>query len=195
MPRHTACAVCGTRIAANQSSRAAPTCRSCRWAVHRASRPHGRARYLKGCRCETCRAANTVACGDRVGRKATARPCAICGTAFTSRIPHEVLCSDACRRVRKREHDQFRRALRRTASVSRVNPLDIYERDGWRCHICHRPILRDKAWPHPRSRSIDHLIPLTRGGNHEPANVKAACLRCNLSKGNRGGNEQLLLIG
>lgn len=79
--------------------------------------------------------------------------------------------------------------------MERVNPHDIYERDGWRCHICRRSVLRDKAWPHPRSPSIDHLIPLTRGGAHEPTNVKAACLRCNVSKGNRGGNEQLLLIG
>lgn len=42
---------------------------------------------------------------------------------------------------------------------------------------------------------MDHVIPLTKGGNHELANVRLAHLRCNVSKGNRGGNEQLLLIG
>lgn len=33
--------------------------------------------------------------------------------------------------------------------------------------------------------TIDHVIPLSRGGEHLPANVQAACLRCNSAKHDR----------
>lgn len=52
-----------------------------------------------------------------------------------------------------------------------------------------------KAVPHPRAAVLDHVIPLARGGTHEPANVRTACFLCNSIKGDGGGNEQLMLIG
>lgn len=33
--------------------------------------------------------------------------------------------------------------------------------------------------------TLDHVVPLSRGGLHIPANLASACLRCNLSKGTR----------
>lgn len=37
----------------------------------------------------------------------------------------------------------------------------------------------------PRQRSIDHFIPLTRGGGHILENLVPACVRCNCSKNNK----------
>jgi 5-methylcytosine-specific restriction endonuclease McrA len=45
------------------------------------------------------------------------------------------------------------------------------------------------------SASIDHLIPLSQGGGHVRANLRAAHRVCNVNRGIRGGNEQLMLIG
>ncbi len=36
-----------------------------------------------------------------------------------------------------------------------------------------------------KSITIDHVVPLSRGGRHEPENLVAACPRCNCSRGNR----------
>jgi len=36
--------------------------------------------------------------------------------------------------------------------------------------------------PHPLSMSIDHIIPLSRGGTHEPDNVQLAHFICNSIK-------------
>ncbi len=33
--------------------------------------------------------------------------------------------------------------------------------------------------------SIDHVVPLSRGGSNHPSNLQLAHLLCNLSKGNR----------
>ena len=58
----------------------------------------------------------------------------------------------------------------------------IFERDGWICGICGRKINKRLKWPHPRSKSLDHIVPLSKGGNDAPGNVQAAHLRCNLGK-------------
>lgn len=201
MPRYTTCAVCGERIAVNKTSRPTPTCRDCRWKQHREERdakPHvaSLATYSAGCRCPGCRQANTLYYGDRRGRSATDRPCRICGTVFVSRIPAQTDCSDACRRESRRMHHSTRRALLLAASTGEpVIAARIFERDGWQCHICRRRLSPQDVFPHRRAATIDHLIPLSKGGSHEPSNVKTACHACNAGKNNRGGNEQLLLIG
>lgn len=95
----------------------------------------------------------------------------------------------------RRDNYHRRRARKKATSTGRpVRLAEIRERDGSRCHLCERKV-PDKAWPHPLSASLDHVIPLSKGGIHDPSNVKLAHLRCNVEKGNGGGNEQLLLIG
>lgn len=93
--------------------------------------------------------------------------------------------------------DHQRRALMILGTIPArpVRPRDIFARDKWRCHICRRKLSPNRAHPHPRSATLDHLVPLSKGGGHVPENVATACLYCNVSKSNRGGNEQLLLIG
>ena len=37
----------------------------------------------------------------------------------------------------------------------------------------------------PQDLTIDHVIPLSKGGDHTPSNLAPACWSCNMSKGNR----------
>lgn len=71
------------------------------------------------------------------------------------------------------------------AQYEPINRLDIFERDGWLCQLCDRPINPDLKWPNPDSASIDHIVPLARGGDHAVSNVWSAHLGCNASKGAR----------
>jgi 5-methylcytosine-specific restriction endonuclease McrA len=73
----------------------------------------------------------------------------------------------------------------------------VGDRDGWRCGICHRRVDRTKVYPHPRSPSLDHIIPQSypENGPHTWANVRIAHLDCNVARSNLGGNEQLALFG
>ncbi|HET7736456.1 MAG TPA: HNH endonuclease [Nocardioidaceae bacterium] len=61
--------------------------------------------------------------------------------------------------------------------------LDLFDRDGWICGLCSEPIPSDLRWPEPLSASVDHIIPLSKGGRHTLDNVQAAHLICNISKG------------
>ncbi len=125
--------------------------------------------------------------------------CLVCGALFVARRSTAVTCSNRCRDAHKvelhRAANHRRRAVQLGAYVADVHRLRVHVRDGWRCHICKRKVLRSVAVPHPRAPTLDHLVPLSRGGAHEPANVRTACFLCNSAKGPRGGNEQLLLIG
>jgi 5-methylcytosine-specific restriction endonuclease McrA len=57
----------------------------------------------------------------------------------------------------------------------------LFARDGYRCQYC----LRGQFELRPREcLTRDHLIPLSRGGGNEWANVVTACSSCNTRKGN-----------
>lgn len=61
----------------------------------------------------------------------------------------------------------------------------FYDSDEGRsevCKLCGEPVDMSIEWPDPRSRSIDHIIPVSLGGGHELDNLQLAHLYCNQSK-------------
>jgi 5-methylcytosine-specific restriction endonuclease McrA len=58
---------------------------------------------------------------------------------------------------------------------------------GKRCVYCERPLAS-------REKTLDHLLPVSRGGEHSRENVAIACRRCNASKGARTPMEWILGI-
>jgi 5-methylcytosine-specific restriction endonuclease McrA len=82
-------------------------------------------------------------------------------------------------RDRKRARDAARFALTRGAPTAERFTLDeIFDRDGGVCHLCLKAVPRVDA-------TMDHVIPVTKGGPHTRANVKLAHRSCNTRKGNR----------
>lgn len=118
-----------------------------------------------------------------------------CGTTWAgSRRQGRVACED-CKVEAKRRAGRARRAAKLAVDTEPYRTVDIYERDGWVCQLCGRKVNRQLRWPHARSVSIDHIIPLSKGGPDVPANVQCAHLGCNASKRDRPANEQLRLVG
>lgn len=70
----------------------------------------------------------------------------------------------------------------------------IFERDNWVCGICGQKINKRLKYPNPRSKSIDHILSISKGGADAPINLQAAHLRCNMNKKAQSGG-QLRLIG
>lgn len=119
--------------------------------------------------------------------------CRRCGASFVSQLRNDPgrYCSNACKR---RERNARRRARTRGSAHVPYSRSMIFERDGWRCHICRKRTARKQQVPHPMAPTIDHLIPLFEGGGDVAANVSTAHFLCNSKKGERGGNEQLALL-
>lgn len=63
--------------------------------------------------------------------------------------------------------------------INEKTRLAVFERDAWICQLCNGPLDRsadpnDNLFP-----SIDHVVPQSKGGGHEPDNLRAAHRWCN----------------
>ena len=60
----------------------------------------------------------------------------------------------------------------------------------WTCHICHRPINPNLTGDHRWGPTIDHIQPISRGGEpYDPHNLALAHRWCNTSKNNQTPNQ------
>ena len=185
--------------------------RECEWcgSVFRTTR--SRARFCR----EECRrlregadrrARNATRCRVWVG------DCAVCGRLFVSPgvggVQKNRTCSDECFEIRHREQarliserqcEEMPKRKRHPESYH-LNDVrrqgaevsgevfareDVYERDGWVCQLCGKPVDRGLEWPDPFSASLDHVVPVSAGGEHSLLNCQLAHLRCNQAKGAR----------
>ncbi len=127
--------------------------------------------------------------------------CSVCGVLFSPLYGNKMrsCCSDKCHKelLRLVKHtDRIRRRTRlKKVRIDRFNPIEIFERDKWKCGLCGKKVNKELKHPHPKSASLDHIIPLSVGGAHSRANVQLAHFDCNWKKGIQSKGEQLLLIG
>ena len=85
-------------------------------------------------------------------------------------------------------NNRRRKAVERGASeTERFDAIEIFERDGWSCGLCGRPIDATLVFPDRLSATIDHVLPVNQGGQHARDNVQAAHFTCNASKRDRLG--------
>lgn len=82
-------------------------------------------------------------------------------------------------RDKRHEWAQARRARKRNAFVERVNRKRVFNRAGGICGICSKPI--DGGF------EIDHILPLSKGGEHSYGNCQPAHPSCNRRKGAKIG--------
>src|SRR5690606_32034781 len=120
--------------------------------------------------------------------------CLRCGRSFCAynEVGIALYCSTRCQR---RDSKDRRRARQHGAYVRPVVRRQVFERDRWICQLCGKPTKRDAVLHHPLAPVLDHIIPLARGGTHEPRNTQCAHFICNSRKGDRAVGEQLLLFG
>ena len=136
--------------------------------------------------------------------------CKECGEKYTPRqyildaglktYSNPGYCSAECRRkvhgrsVHKshKAHkvgENHRRRARKYGCVydSSVTLAKLIKRDGLRCAICGELCdPNDHGWTEymgPKSPTLDHIVPLAKGGGHVWANVQVAHAICNSEKG------------
>lgn len=117
--------------------------------------------------------------------------CKSCGIELELRIHGQgkqfqfcAACSKENGKDAKSASKRLRKARAITQFVERVVRKQIYQRDGWKCGICGKGVNKRAKVPHPLAKTIDHIIPLSKGGTHEPKNVRLAHFICNSKRGN-----------
>lgn len=94
-------------------------------------------------------------------------------------------CSEECS-LKVRSHTMnTQRRIRTSEKIQDFKRSEIYERDGWICQLCNKSVNPELSFPNPACASLDHVVPLSRGGSHKTTNVQLAHLRCNTSRGNK----------
>lgn len=130
------------------------------------------------------------------------RQCQACGVLFRIKGSRRY-CSEDCKKEGKRAvnrkayHKFFaengrspsmvlsadrRRALTKTTQIEPIERIKVYVRDEWTCALCGEGVDVKLNFPDPLSPSLDHIIPLARGGSHTYNNVQLAHLGCNQQK-------------
>lgn len=64
-----------------------------------------------------------------------------------------------------------------------IDHLLLFELFGWYCYVCREPIDRHVRKPNWLAATVEHLVPLCKGGTHTWDNVAPAHARCNFAKG------------
>lgn len=117
--------------------------------------------------------------------------CKECGEAFVGR---GIFCSGLCSR-RWNDRKKSDRRVRRINSSKKdgISLRELYERDGGICYLCGKVC----DWEDCETRedgtfiakdyypSVDHVIPLSKGGSHTWNNVKLAHRICNSKKSDK----------
>ena len=129
------------------------------------------------------------------------RSCAECRESFIPDRHNQRYCSIECKwkrerrecpsasRWKRRSYQQLRdRRIQAGAKHERIELPLLAERDGWCCHICKGPVTH-------RDWSMDHLVPVSAGGDHTYQNVALAHRSCNSRRGAGRLPAQLRLIG
>lgn len=113
--------------------------------------------------------------------------CKECLTLFTPSYgdTRRVFCSSKCsKRYVRRISRKRERALLRTIAVESVDPIKVFERDGWKCQLCGAKTPRKLRGTYDkRAPELDHIVPLSKGGEHGYRNTQCACRECNGAKG------------
>ena len=100
----------------------------------------------------------------------------------------ETLLKRRATSVKYRAYLKKRRALKAGATIGQVDYGWINNRGGSRCGICGELVNLGLRHPDPMSKSYDHIVPLTLGGEHSNRNLQLTHNICNVRKNNRIGN-------
>lgn len=160
--------------------------------------------------CDRTRSTRRTLCETHYRRQRSGAPldgvyrltCVDCKQPFEARRPTGKYCSKRCY-VRFRshsvgfaphpggkrderqtyEHNMRRRLAREHPDAVPFDPADIFTRDGWLCWLCGGSVRRRMLKRDPLGPSIDHVVPISRGGVDAPSNVRLAHLICNIRRG------------
>ena len=119
--------------------------------------------------------------------------CKICNKPFVKDNGHSAYCSEDCarkgRRIKEAKKNDVRLRRMKESEMDDISLGELYERDNGVCWICGEVCdLDDCFWAdgtffaggsYP---SIDHVIPIAKGGTHKWENVRLAHRICNSLK-------------
>jgi hypothetical protein len=134
--------------------------------------------------------------------------CIVCAENYVVGLPHSSLfdklrilrlqgiCSLDCREVFKTEKaleskyisSARRRAIKYGVAFDEtITRKLVFEKENGRCYLCQIETHLEHSEENyePKLSTVDHIIPISKGGPHNWENVRNCCLKCNITKHDR----------
>ena len=108
------------------------------------------------------------------------RECELCGDMFRARRDNTRWCPQCRRYLRNRHHEL--RIYRNGKPDLSITLWKVYQRDKGYCRGCGRHLEFVEDYNSDVYPSIDHIVPLAKGGLHRWDNVQLMCRGCNSLK-------------
>lgn len=83
--------------------------------------------------------------------------------------------------MKRKFYSPKRRAI--MARGEEINHTEVFDEHEWVCHLCGGDIDKLAKSDDYMRVTLDHIIPLSKGGEHIRKNVAPAHYRCNQDKG------------
>ena len=182
--RQAACATCGTLFQSTASGGNGGWTRHC---SRRCGQAHRRVdlESRRALRSE-CAALRRIA-NRRERQWRTERGCTTCGTPVVGLLNWRRTCAE-CKAAAHRKRVRIEKAARKARIRGRrrdpIDPIAVFERDGWRCYLCGIATPKEMRGTHePSAPELEHKLAIANGGTHTWDNVACACRACNQAKG------------
>lgn len=161
--------------------------------VRRNGKPEGKHEWVPKSEEYTCLVCGTSFVEAEGRRKCCSNNCQQLYSTYKGNVPSLdfdcVLCGKHFKRNRK--DALYQRGDKKLCDPCRVakgkrhgsSAGELARRDGTDCGICGRPVDMDLVHPARMRGSVDHIIPVARGGAvSDPTNLQLAHLQCNVTK-------------
>lgn len=115
--------------------------------------------------------------------------CELCGAIVEVTNPRAKYCPN-CSQQLERERKNAAHARRRQQTGDshnrQVKLSEVYERAGGICEICGLPVPADVDYNDEWARTRDHIVPMSKNGEHSYSNCQLAHRICNSCKQDNG---------
>lgn len=118
--------------------------------------------------------------------KLTHMVCNECGNIFTAKKLRDAYCSTECRNKHNNRYHEIKRRhrIRENGKIEySISLTRLAKRDNHICYLCGCKVDMNADKNADAYGSIDHVIPVSKGGTHTWNNVRLAHRGCNTKKG------------
>lgn len=169
------CPVNGIPQRLDRRLNAACKCLACAQAQRQKASAYAKEWYVKNTR-------RFCGCGSVLSKYR--RTCPLCANKAKAEQKRRQRASDAYRRSKKKHKVKTAAVKRGARFAESVLPKEIFARDGWCCTNCGCVTLESLIGTNsPNEPTLDHMIPVSRGGPHTRDNLQTLCRDCNVLKG------------
>lgn len=116
--------------------------------------------------------------------------CKWCGRIFSTTDSRRIYCSAFCSKkyenhIKQVKKDNRLKLAKRNGKYEDITLAILYKRDHGKCYICGKHLILNDKYNRPDAPTIEHVVPICKGGTHTWDNVRLACRACNNAKGTK----------